>query len=132
MTEHFVKNFARAALFIVYAWFGALKLFDASPANPLVASLLEKTLPFISFGQFIILLGVFEIVIGALFLLPRLKRVTAVLFGVHMVMTTAPLILLPALAWQSWFVPSLEGQYMIKNIVLLALALTVLTTPSRQ
>src|SRR5688500_14048857 len=100
MTERFIKNCARAALFIVYAWFGALKLFDASPANPLVASLLEKTVPFISFGQFIVLLGVFEIVIGVLFLLPRCKRITAVLFSLHMVMTTMPLLVLPAVAWQ--------------------------------
>ncbi len=132
MIEHFIKNFARGALFIVYAWFGVLKLFDASPANPLVSSLLERTLPFISFGQFIVLLGIFEVIIGVLFLLPRYRRLTSLLFGLHMVMTTAPLIVLPAVAWQGWFVPSLEGQYMLKNIVLIALALTVLTPPSRQ
>ena len=38
---------ARAAIFIVYFWFGILKLLDLSPASPLVQSLLEKTLPFI-------------------------------------------------------------------------------------
>lgn len=119
--------FARAALFIVYFWFGVLKLFDKSPANPLVQSLLEKTLPFITFHDFIILLAFFEILIGILFLVPKMERVVGALLAVHMVTTFMPLILLPSVTWHSFLVPTLEGQYIIKNVLIIALALVVLS-----
>jgi uncharacterized membrane protein YkgB len=40
-------------------------------------------------------------------------------------MVFLPLILLPNMTWTGPFVPTLEGQYIIKNVVLLALALTI-------
>ena len=49
---------ARLAIFIVFFWFGFLKVLGLSPANSLVSSLLEKTLSFISFDTFIILFGI--------------------------------------------------------------------------
>lgn len=116
---------ARVVLFIVYFWFGILKLVAESPANPLVAALLEQTLPFITFHQFIILLGVYEMIIGVAFLIPRLERLAIALLIPHMVMTTTPLILLPHIAWQAPFVPTLEGQYIIKNLLIIALAFSV-------
>ncbi len=115
--------FSRIALFTVFFWFGILKLFDASPANTLVSDLLEKTLPFITFGHFIILLGVWEMLIGLAFLIPRMERVAIVLLIPHMITTFIPLILLPQVTWQSFFVPTLEGQYIIKNLVIIALAM---------
>lgn len=116
---------ARIAIFIVYFWFGILKVVGASPANPLVADLLHATLPFLSFDVFIIGFGVFESVIGILFLFSKLDRLSIPLFVIHMVMTTMVLIMLPAVAWTDTFVPSLEGQYVIKNIALVALVITI-------
>lgn len=116
---------SRLALFVVFFGFGILKLFDASPANPLVASLLEKTLPFISFGQFIIILGVVEMVIGICFLIPHLERLAILLLAPHMITTAMPLFLLPAIAWVSFPIPTLEGQYIIKNLVIIALAMGI-------
>ncbi|MBY0376652.1 hypothetical protein K2P96_01635 [Patescibacteria group bacterium] len=60
--------FSRFAIFLVYFWFGALKLCGQSPANPLVAGLLERMLPGIPFSSFIIFLGVFEMTIASLFI----------------------------------------------------------------
>lgn len=117
--------FARFSLFIVYFWFGLLKLVAESPANPLVESLLERTLPFITFEQFIIVLGVGETLLGILFLIPRLSRLAIILLAIHMVTTIMPLFLLPTVAWQSFLVPTLEGQYIIKNILIIALALVI-------
>src|SRR5262245_48396922 len=113
MTKQFI---ARLALFIVYGWFGFLKVIDASPANPLVADLLEKTLPFITFEKFIIIFGLFEVLLGLLFLSGRLRKLTFALFALHMVAVFAPLVLLPAVSWQSFLIPTLEGQYIIKNV----------------
>jgi len=115
-------SFARFSLFIIYFWFGAIKVFGVSAANPLVDSLLQKTLPFLTFNQFILGLGIFEMFIGILFLFPRLLRLALPLLLIHMITTIMPLILLPALTWQSFLTPTLEGQYIIKNILIIALA----------
>lgn len=116
---------ARIAIFVVYFWFGLIKIVAESPANPLIASLLERTLPFVTFEQFIVVFGIYEMIIGLVFLLPGFERLAMVLFVPHMIMTTMPLVLLPAVAWQAPFVPTLEGQYIIKNLALIALATSI-------
>lgn len=119
----FIDYFGRFALFVIYAYFGVLKLLGTSPANPLVDELLQKTIPSLSFASFIVILGIFEIVIGLLFLFPRARWFAFALFVIHMIIATLPLILLPALAWQAPYIPTLEGQYIIKNLALMAVAL---------
>lgn len=116
---------ARLSIFIVFFWFGALKLFDLSPANPLVSELLEKTLPFITFPQFIIWFALFEMAIGIAFLIPHFERLAIAMLAVHMVTTIMPLILLPSVTWTAPWVPTLEGQYIIKNVVIIALAVVL-------
>lgn len=119
--------FARFALFVVYFWFGFLKIIDISPANPLVEALQQKTLPFLSFSAFIVLFALLEMFIGFLFLFPRFDRVVLPLFVFHMITTFMPLIFLPEIAWQKAFVPTLEGQYIIKNLALIALAVSIVS-----
>jgi uncharacterized membrane protein YkgB len=113
---------ARAALFIVYFWFGALKLFGASPANPLIAELLGRTIPWISFDAFIVGFAMYEMLIGLFFLAPGLERVAIALLVPHLLMTALPLLVLPSLTWQGFFMPTLEGQYIVKNLLIVALA----------
>lgn len=122
--KHFLW-FSRFALFIVFFWFGILKLFDSSPANPLVQDLLEKTLPFMSFDTFIILLGIAEMIIGLAFLIKGFERLAILLLIPHMATTFMPLILLPSVTWTGFLTPTLEGQYIIKNLLIIALALVV-------
>lgn len=119
--------FARFSLFVVFFWFGALKLIDESPANPLVSNLLEETMPFMGFNTFIFIFGLFEVIIGLSFLFPKLVRVSIALLAFHMVTTFLPLVLLPEVAWQRAFVPTLEGQYIIKNLVIIAAALGIVS-----
>lgn len=116
---------ARVALFVVFFWFGVLKVVAESPANPLVASLLEQTLPFITFEAFIIFFGILEAIIGVLFLLPKATRIVIPLLGLHMLTTFMPLVLLPQVTWQAFLVPTLEGQYIIKNVVIIALVIGI-------
>ncbi|MEK7559523.1 MAG: hypothetical protein AAB521_04415 [Patescibacteria group bacterium] len=117
--------FARISIFIVYFWFGTLKLFGLSPASPLVENLLTQTLPFIRFNDFILLLGVFEILIGVGFLFPKLTRVMTIALFAHMITTALPLILLPQITWSGFLVPTLEGQYILKNVLIIALAVVI-------
>ncbi len=117
--------FSRLALFVIFFWFGILKIFSLSPANPLVQNLLTKTLPFISFKNFILFLGLVEIIIGLSFLIPKFNRLAILLMIPHLITTTLPLILLPIITWQSAFAPTLEGQYIIKNLLIVALAINL-------
>lgn len=117
--------FARISLFIVFFWFGLLKIINASPANPLVEAMLTKILPFIEFDQFIVFLGVLEMIIGLTFLIPKVQRVTIALLIPHMITTFLPLIFLSSITWQGFLIPTLEGQYIIKNLVIIALAFSI-------
>jgi uncharacterized membrane protein YkgB len=118
----FHEPLARLAIFIVYFWFGALKVFGDSPANPLVENLLGRTMPFVSFEQFIVGLGIFEMIIGVAFLVRGFERAAIALLFPHMVTTFMPLVLLPQITWTGFLVPTLEGQYIIKNLLIIALA----------
>ncbi len=117
--------FARFALFVVFFWFGILKIIGTSPANPMVADLLQATMPFMGWDTFIILFAVYEICIGIAFIIPRGERVAIALLIPHMIMTSLPLFFLPTMTWQAFLTPTMEGQYIIKNLVIIALAMGI-------
>lgn len=116
---------ARAAIFLVYFWFGILKFLGVSPAAPLVKDLFEKTINVMPFSVFYTFFSIFEVVIGVLFLIRGLERLAIFLLGLHLIATILPLIFLPHIAWQAFLVPTLEGQYIIKNILIVASAVVV-------
>jgi uncharacterized membrane protein YkgB len=117
--------FARLAIFVVYFWFGILKLIGVSAAGPLVSAMWAKTVPFIPLPTFMILFSCYEMLIGILFLIPRMERPAIGLLLLHMCTTAMPLVLLRGVVWQAAMVPSMEGQYIIKNVVIVALALSI-------
>ncbi len=116
---------ARVAIFVVYFWFGALKLLDLSPATPLAEALAAKTIGLAHFELSFHGLALFECLIGILFLFPKLTRVVIPLLFIHLIIVCSPLILVPNLAWDRLLVPTLEGQYIIKNIAIAALAIGI-------
>jgi uncharacterized membrane protein YkgB len=115
--------FARIALFVVYTWFGSIKLLGMSPATPLAEALARHTIGPDYFEISFALMAVYECVIGVLFLIPAATRSVIPLLLVHMAIVCSPLALVPELAWTAPLVPSLEGQYIIKNLVIIALAI---------
>ncbi len=116
---------ARLAVFTIYFYFGFLKLIGESPATPLAHALVSKTLGAAHFETAFIILAIFECVIGVLFLVPKATRLVIPLLLVHMIIVCSPLLLLPHLVFTKPFVPTLEGQYIIKNIAIIALAIGV-------
>lgn len=116
---------ARTAIFVVYFWFGFLKLIGVSPAAPLVQALFEKTINFMPFATFYVFFSFFEIAIGILFLVRGLERLAIFLIGLHLITTILPLVFLPHIAWQAFLVPTLEGQYIIKNVLIAASAIVI-------
>jgi len=124
--EKIIEWIARIVLCILFCWFGALKIIDMSPAKDLVYALAAMTIPFIPVHLFYLFLGVWEAAIGVLFLFPRLTKWALVILLVQMVTTFGPLVFLIDSTWRHFLlVPTLEGQYIIKNIALIALGLTV-------
>lgn len=115
----------RSAIFLVFFWFGILKVLNLSPAEALVQNLFEHTISFMNFSTFLIVFGLLEMLIGILFLLPKATRIVIPLLFLHMVTTALPLLILPEISWSAPLVPTLVGQYIIKNIVIIAGAISI-------
>ena len=113
----------RVSIGIVYIWFGALKFIPgASPAEGLI----RESLPFLPMDLFIPFLAIWEILIGLGFIIGRYMRVIIFVMMMQMVGTVSPIILNPeAVFVQFPFVLTMEGQYIIKNAVLIAGALVI-------
>ncbi len=119
---------ARVAIFVIYFWFGLLKLLNLSPATPLAAALVSHTIGMPYFSASFKALAVFECVLALLFLIPALTWLSAALLVVHLVIVSSPLVLVGNVAWIHPLVPTLEGQYIIKDLALLALAVGIIAT----
>jgi len=118
----------RCSLGIVFLWFGALKLFPGlSPAEDLVGqTILAMTGGIVQPVASVPVLGVWESVIGLGLLTGRYLRITLVLLFAQMSGTVTPLALFPGETFvQAPFVPTMEGQYIIKNLVLVSAAMVV-------
>ncbi len=72
---------ARVAIFIIFFYFGVLKLIDQSPASPLAMSLVSQTIGAQYFDITFKLLAVFECLIGVLFLIPKATRIVVPLLA---------------------------------------------------
>lgn len=125
ISERQADLYARLAIFVIFFWFGILKVLFISPADEIVNSLLSVTMPSIPFESFFVFLGLVEMLIGVLFLVPKWTRYALPVLLIHMLTTFGPLVLIPAAVWQTPFVPTIEGQYIIKNLALVALAVSI-------
>ena len=118
----------RIALGIVFLWFGVLKLFPGlSPAEDLAARTIERlTLGAITPSTSLPILAVWESLIGLGLLSGRFLRATLFLLAIQMLGTLTPLFLFPEETFSRFpYAPTLEGQYIIKNVVLIAAAMVV-------
>lgn len=116
---------ARAAFFVIFSYFGFLKIIGLSPASPLAEALTAKTIGMQYFDASFMVLAILECIIGILFLIPKATRLVILLLFIHMAVVCSPLILVPEHIWTSFLVPNLEGQYIIKNIALIAIAVGI-------
>ncbi|MFQ6853050.1 DUF417 family protein [Streptomyces sp. 35M1] len=119
----------RATVGIVFVGFGVLKLFpSASPAEQLAVDAATKmTLGLVPETVLLLSLAALETAIGiGLIAGRRLLRPALVVFFLHMGGVFSTLFLLPDAMWQPHSpAPTMEGQYVVKNVVLLAVCLVV-------
>ena len=117
---------ARVSIFVIYFWFGFLKLIGISPATPLASALVNHTIGAQYFGVSFKALAIYECALGILFLIPAATSVSFVLLVIHMGIVSSPLVLVASDAWTHPLVPTFEGQYIIKDLAIIALAIGIL------
>lgn len=116
------RVFLRYSVAVIFIWFGALKPFFASPANELV----KRTVYWIQPDIFLPILGWWEVAIGICFLFRPLLRAGLLLLALQLPGTFLPLLVLPHVCFERIpFVPTMEGQYIIKNLLIIGAALVI-------
>jgi uncharacterized membrane protein YphA (DoxX/SURF4 family) len=113
----------RISLGIVFFWFGMLKFFEGlSPAEELVRS----TVSFVDPDFFLPVLAAWESLIGIGLITGKFLRVTILLLFLQMPGTALPLLILPEKVWTVFpYGLTLEGQYIVKNLVLIGAGLVI-------
>jgi uncharacterized membrane protein YphA (DoxX/SURF4 family) len=118
----------RISVGIVFFWFGILKFFpNLSPAQDLAT----RTIEALTFGLVppmisLPVLATWEVLIGLGLITGKFMRGTLFLLGTQMLGTLTPMILFPAETWQVFPIsPTLEGQYIIKNLVLISSGIVI-------
>lgn len=118
----------RVSLGVVFLWFGALKFFPGlSPAQDLASRTISAlTVGMVPPSVSLPVLAAWECLIGVGLLGGWWMRATLALLAAQMLGTLAPLFLFPAECFTRVpFAPTLEGQYIVKNVVLVSAALVV-------
>ena len=115
--------FMRVSLGIVFFWFGVLKLVPGlSPAEELV----RNTTYFVQPDWFLLVLAIWEMAIGLGLIFGLFMRLTLLLLFLQMPGTALPLVILPDVIWTVFpYGLTLEGQYIVKNLVLIGAGLVL-------
>ena len=118
----------RISVGVIFMWFGFLKFFPGlSPAEGLAT----RTLEVLSFGMVppraaLIILAVWECAVGLGLILAIFLRTTLLLLWLQMAGTVAPMLMFPQEVFSHFpYAPTLEGQYIIKNLVLASAGVVV-------
>ena len=126
LMDKFGVTLLRYSLGIIYIWFGGLKVVELSPAQELV----ENTVYWFENPKtFVPILGIWEVVIGITMCIKPLIRVSIFLLFVQMPGTFLPLVLFPEVCFTNFpFGLTLEGQYIVKNLIIISSALVIGST----
>ena len=116
----------RIPIFIIFFWFGFLKIIDLSPAQQLVKDTVYW-MPFLTAESWTYIIGAWEVLIAICFLFKRTTLIAMILLFLQMSGTFLPLVILPEITFQNSnpFLPTLEGQYIIKNIIIITAAIMI-------
>ncbi|OCC09030.1 DUF417 family protein [Streptomyces sp. PTY087I2] len=129
LVDEHALTLLRATVGIVFVGFGVLKLFpSASPAEQLAVDAATKmTLGLVPETVLLLSLAALETAIGIGLIVGRsLLRPALVAFFLHMGGVFSTLFLLPDAMWQPHSpAPTMEGQYVVKNVVLVAVCMVV-------
>ncbi|MEX1091967.1 MAG: DoxX family membrane protein [Acidimicrobiia bacterium] len=113
----------RISLAVVFVWFGALKVFGVTPVTDLVTEVVYWVDP----SWFVPVLGAFEVLVGLGLLSGIGMRLVLLLLVAQLVGTFLVLVVRPDLAFQNGnpLLLTTEGEFVVKNLVLISAGLTV-------
>lgn len=116
----------RIPLFVIFFWFGFLKIIYLSPAQELVKDTVFW-MPFFDAVTWTVIIGYWEVSIAIFFLFRKTTFFAMILLLLQMTGTFLPLVILPEVTFQNSnpLLPTLEGQYIIKNIIIITAALII-------
>ncbi len=123
-----VFTILRISVGIVYFWFGALKFFQGlSPAEQLAMQTIHKiTFGLINDHTNIMMLASWECIVGVLLIMGKWIKPALSLLFLHMVCTFTPFIFFPREIFHvAPYGLSLTGQYIVKNIIIIAAGLVL-------
>ena len=122
------ERLLRVSLGVVYLWFGALKLVGVSP----VLELVRRSYPSLGTLPLYLALTLIELTLGVLLLAGVWPRWTAAAVIFHLMGTFGVLVSSPRAAFYPWFpFLTMTGEFVIKNLVLLAAAIALLIGVSK-
>ena len=101
-------------------------MIELSPAQGLIIDTVYW-MPFLSPEDWVIVIGYWEMLIGLFFLAKKTTFYAMLLLFLQMSGTFMPLVLLPSVTFQdsNYLIPTLEGQYIIKNIIIITSAIVI-------
>ena len=115
------------SLALTFFWFGALKIAGVSP----VIALLKATFPFMANDPYLSMLGGLEILAAAGLLIPRLRPITLALIICHLIGTLSIVVIAPHVVFAPEFpILTMEGEFVVKNLVLISASLVLLMDTS--
>lgn len=117
---------SQIALALIFFWFGILKLLGVSSVDELIGNLVATLSPNLEGASFVIGLGVLEILIALTIFDRDLVRLSLLFLAFHLVLVALPLFFLPEITWMGPFLPTLEGQYILKNILIAVVGMGIL------
>jgi putative oxidoreductase len=120
----------RGSLAVTFIWFGALKVAGV-PTLP--GTLIAAIFPWVDPSLSVPAVGAFEVLLGGALLVGRLMPLVALATTAHLAGTFLVLLIRPDVAFQGGnpLLLSAEGEFVVKNLVLIAAALTLASTTAR-
>jgi len=117
----------RVSLGVVFIWFGALKVTNATPVGDLVAG----TMPWLDPTWFVPLLGGIEVVVGVALIAGRRLTAVSCILVAHLAGTFLVLLLQPQVAFQHGnpLLLTTEGEFVVKNLVLISAGIVLASRP---
>ena len=122
-------NLISVTIGIVYLWFGLLKFFTGvSPAEDLAKATIDRlTFGFLAPELSILLLAIWETIIGVLLIGNFFQKFALKLALIHIILTFLPFLYFPDLVFSATpFGLSLLGQYIVKNVIILGVLIVLL------
>ncbi|MCA9386994.1 hypothetical protein KC669_03085 [Candidatus Dojkabacteria bacterium] len=111
------------SLAFIFIFFGGLKVLDMSPVREVV----EASVPLFKNDILFLGLGLFEVIVGLGLVLAKTRKIASYLIILHLIGTFVTAVINPDLTFSTETVVTIHGEFVAKNLVLMAAAIYLAT-----